>query len=162
MRIKTKLTYGIGILYAMIVLLGGLSLGYINKLNNETQRIYTNNNYSLYYCRNMLIVLDNVNTSKGALRVFMSNLQKQQKNLTEVNEEETTDKLAFHFEELKNKKGKQSLQKVRSDIYAIMNLNMNSIHQKSELYGIVFGVFQGLIPHTCSTEDLPIVEYWYH
>ncbi len=132
MRIKTKLTYGIGILFAMIVLLGGLSLGYINKLNNETQRIYTNNNYSLNYCRNMLIVLDNVNTSEGALRVFMSNLQKQQKNLTEVNEEETTDKLAFHFEELKNKKGNQSLQKVRSDIYAIMNLNMTSIYQKSE------------------------------
>ncbi|WP_321438845.1 ATP-binding protein [uncultured Bacteroides sp.] len=133
MKIKTKLTYGIGILFAMIVLLGALSLGYINKLNNETQKIYTNNNYSLNYCRNMLIVLDNVHTSKSALQVFMSNLQKQQKNLTEVNEKETTDKLSFHFEELRNKINEQNLQKVRSDIYDIMNLNMASIYHKSEL-----------------------------
>jgi Signal transduction histidine kinase len=133
MKIKTKLTYGIGILFAMIVLLGALSLGYINKLNNETQKIYTNNNYSLNYCRNMLLVLDNVHTSKSAFEVFMSNLQKQQKNLTEVNEKETTDRLTFHFEELKNKMNEQNLQKVRSDIYAIMNLNMASIYHKSEL-----------------------------
>ncbi|WP_321519334.1 ATP-binding protein [uncultured Bacteroides sp.] len=133
MKIKTKLTYGIGILFAMIVLLGALSLGYINKLNNETQKIYTNNNYSLNYCRNMLLVLDNVHTSKSAFQVFMSNLQKQQKNLTEVNEKETTDRLTFHFEELKNKMNEQNLQKVRSDIYAIMNLNMASIYHKSEL-----------------------------
>lgn len=133
MKIKTKLTYGLGILFAMIVLLGVLSLSYINKLNNETQKIYTNNNYSLNYCRNMLIVLDNVHSSKSAYQVFMSNLQKQQKNLTEVNEKETTDKLIFHFEELRNKMNEQNLQKVRSDIYAIMNLNMASIYHKSEL-----------------------------
>ena len=133
MKIKTKLTYGMGILFAMIVLLGALSLGYINKLNNETQKIYTNNNYSLNYCRNMLIVLDNVHTSKSALQVFMLNLQKQQRNLTEVNEKETTDKLSFHFEELRNKMNEPNLQKVRSDIYDIMNLNMASIYHKSEL-----------------------------
>jgi two-component system, NtrC family, sensor histidine kinase KinB len=133
MKIKTKLTYGLGILFAMIVLLGVLSLSYINKLNNETQKIYTNNNYSLSYCRNMLIVLDNVHSSKSAFQVFMSNLQKQQKNLTEVNEKETTDRLTFHFEEFKNKMNEQNLQKVRSDIYVIMNLNMASIYHKSEL-----------------------------
>ena len=97
MRIKTKLTYGIGMLFAMIVLLGILSLSYINKLNNETHKIYTNNNYSLDYCRNMLSVLDELNTSKRALQVFTSNLQMQQKNLTEVNEKETTYKLLVHL-----------------------------------------------------------------
>ncbi len=133
MKIKTKLTYGISMLFAMIVLLGILSLGYINKLNNETQKIYKNNNYSLNYCRNMLLVLDYVHTSKSAYQVFMNNLQKQQKNLTEVNEKETTDRLTFHFEELKNKYNEQNLQKVRSDIYTVMNLNMSSIHHKSEV-----------------------------
>jgi len=87
----------------------------------------------LDYCRNMLAVLDDVHTSKSALKVFMSNLQKQQKNLTEVNEKETTDKLTFHFEELKNKMDEQSLKKIRSDIYTIMNLNMASIYHKSEV-----------------------------
>ncbi len=133
MRIKTKLTYGIGMLFAMILLLGTLSLSYINKLNNETHKIYTNNNYSLDYCRNMLSVLDELNTSKRALRVFTSNLQMQQKNLTEVNEKETTDKLVVHFEEHRNKKTQQSLMEMRSDIYTIMTLNMASIYHKSEV-----------------------------
>jgi len=133
MKIKTKLTYGISMLFAMIVLLGILSLGYINKLNNETQKIYKNNNYSLNYCRNMLLVLDYVHTSKSAYQVFMTNLQKQQKNLTEVNEKETTDRLTFHFEELKNKYNEQNLQKVRADVYTVMNLNMSSIYHKSEI-----------------------------
>jgi len=131
MRIKTKLTYGIGMLFAMIVLLGILSLSYINKLNNETHKIYTNNNYSLDYCRNMLSVLDELNTSKKALQVFTSNLQMQQKNLTEVNEKETTYKLTVHFEKHRIKKDQQSLREMRSDIYTIMTLNMASIYHKS-------------------------------
>lgn len=133
MRIKTKLTYGIGMLFAMIVLLGILSLSYINKLNNETHKIYTNNNYSLDYCRNMLSVLDELNTSKRALQVFTSNLQMQQKNLTEVNEKETTYKLTVHFEKHRIKKDQQSLREIRSDIYTIMTLNMASIYHKSEV-----------------------------
>jgi signal transduction histidine kinase len=120
-------------LFAMIVLLGILSLSYINKLNNETHKIYTNNNYSLDYCRNMLSVLDELNTSKRALQVFTSNLQMQQKNLTEVNEKETTDKLIAHFEEHRNKKTQQSLREMRSDINTIMTLNMASIYHKSEV-----------------------------
>lgn len=133
MRIKTKLTYGIGILVAIIFLLGVLSLSYINKLNSETLRIYTNNNYSLNYCRNMLAVLDNVNTSKSAQEIFLSNLHKQQKNLTEVNEKETTDKLTFHFEKFLSKMDDQTLLQIRADIYTIMNLNMASIYHKSEV-----------------------------
>lgn len=117
----------------MIVLLGILSLSYINKLNNETHKIYTNNNYSLDYCRNMLSVLDELNTSKRALQIFTSNLQMQQKNLTEVNEKETTDKLAEHFEEHRIKKDQQTLREMRTDIYTIMTLNMASIYHKSEV-----------------------------
>lgn len=133
MRIKTKLTYGIGVLVAIIVLLGILSLNYINKLDNETRKIYTNNNYSLDYCRNMLSVLDNVDSNRNAKNTFLLNLHKQQKNVTEVNEKEYTDRLTFYFEKYLSKKDKKTLPQIRSDIYSIMSLNMASIYHKSEV-----------------------------
>ncbi len=133
MRIKTKLTYGIGILFTMILLLGMLSIYYTNKLSQDAQNIFTDNNNSLNYCRNMLIVLEDMSTSESALQAFTTNLKSQQKNVTETNEKEITDKLTFHFEEFKSKMNEPNIQKIRTDIYSIMNTNMNSISYKSEL-----------------------------
>ena len=39
LKIKTKLTYGIGLLFAMIVLLGGLSVKNIYRMSADTQNI---------------------------------------------------------------------------------------------------------------------------
>ena len=39
MKLKTKLTYGIGILFAMIVALGLLSVKYISNLSADTRNI---------------------------------------------------------------------------------------------------------------------------
>lgn len=133
MRIKTKLTYGIGTLFAMILLLGLLSIFYINRLSQDAQNIYTDNNNSLNYCRNMLTVIEDIHDSESALETFSSNLSKQQRNVTEENEKETTDNLTIHFEEFKKNKTSQSLQSIRSDIYTIMDLNMESINHKTTL-----------------------------
>lgn len=133
MRIKTKLTYGIGTLFAMILLLGLLSIFYINRLSQDAQNIYTDNNNSLNYCRNMLTVIEDIHESESALETFASNLNKQQHNVTEENEKEATDNLAIHFEEYKKKQNTQSLQSIRSDIYTVMDLNMESINHKTSL-----------------------------
>lgn len=133
MRIKTKLTYGIGMLFAMILLLGMLSIFYINRLSQDAQNIYTDNNNSLNYCRNMLTVIEDIHESQSALETFDSNLNKQQHNVTEVNEKEATDNLSIHFDEYKKSKSKESLQSVRSDIYTVMDLNMESINHKTNL-----------------------------
>ena len=90
MKIKTKLTSGIGLLFMIIVLLGVLAISYIDKLADD-------NYNSLDYAKGMLYALDNLETDREALNIFMENLEKQRLNITEINESEATDRLARHF-----------------------------------------------------------------
>ena len=41
MNIKTKLTYGIGLLFVLITLLGGLAIKNIHNVSDDTQNILT-------------------------------------------------------------------------------------------------------------------------
>jgi len=132
MKIKTKLTYGIGLLLVLMIISGIVSVGYINKLSNSMEDIYTKNNRSLDYSRNMLSALENVTTDKTAIHIFAENLKKQQDNITEVDEKEATETLTLHFNELMKEMNKGKIELLHSDIYKIMSLNMSSIHQKSE------------------------------
>lgn len=43
MKIKTKLTSGIGLLFMIIVLLGVLAISYIDKLADDTKNILSDN-----------------------------------------------------------------------------------------------------------------------
>lgn len=133
MKIKTKLTYGIGVLFAMIILLGALSIVNINKLNNDTQSIYNANNNSLDYSRNMLSALEYILTDKTAGQTFSLNLEKQKQNITEVDEKEATYKLAQHYEEFSHNRSDRNIQRLRQDLYEIMNINMASIYRKSAI-----------------------------
>ena len=54
LKIKTKLRYGIGLLFAMIVLLGGLSVKNISDMSADTRNILADNYNSLLYSRRML------------------------------------------------------------------------------------------------------------
>lgn len=90
MRIKTKLTYGIGVLFAIIVLLVALSVKYIDDMSAATRNILADNYQSLDYARGMLRVLEDVEAGKEALPVFADYLDKQQRNVTEVDEAEAT------------------------------------------------------------------------
>lgn len=133
MKIKTKLTYGIGILFAMIVLLGGLSVKYINDMSSATRNILADNYQSLDYAKQMLYALDNFTNDAASLNVFVENLRKQQNNITEVDEAEATAKLMLHFELLKQDTTGKIVQKLRQDLNEIMTVNMVSIDQKSDL-----------------------------
>ena len=97
MKIKTKLTSGIGLLFMIIVLLGVLAISYIDKLADDTKNILSDNYNSLDYAKGMLYALDNLETDREALNIFMENLEKQRLNITEINESEATDRLARHF-----------------------------------------------------------------
>ena len=55
LKIKTKLRYGIGLLFAMIVLLGGLSVKNISDMSADTRNILADNYNSLLYSRRMLM-----------------------------------------------------------------------------------------------------------
>lgn len=86
MKIKTKLTSGIGLLFMIIVLLGVLAISYIDKLADDTKNILSDNYNSLDYAKGMLYALDNLETDREALNIFMENLEKQRLNITEINE----------------------------------------------------------------------------
>ena len=62
MKIKTKLTSGIGLLFMIIVLLGVLAISYIDKLADDTKNILSDNYNSLDYAKGMLYALDNLET----------------------------------------------------------------------------------------------------
>ena len=59
MKIKTKLTLGVGLLFILIVLLSIVGIMNMRALKSDTENILTANYNSLLYSRNILSVLDN-------------------------------------------------------------------------------------------------------
>lgn len=134
MKIKTKLTFGVGLLFCLIMLLSGVSIWYINDLRKDTGNILMANYNTLEYSRNMLLALDEMNTEQRAVSAFEINLKKQLKNETEIGESDITLQISNLFSDLKINTENDSLKIIiRKDIAALMKLNMNAIVQKSHI-----------------------------
>lgn len=134
MKIKTKLTFGVGLLFCLIMLLSGVSIWYINDLRKDTGNILMANYNTLEYSRNMLLALDEMNTDQRAVSAFETNLKKQLKNETEIGESDITFQISDLFSDLKINTENDSLKIIiRKDIAALMKLNMNAIVQKSHI-----------------------------
>lgn len=134
MKIKTKLTFGVGLLFCLIMLLSGVSIWYINDLRKDTGNILMANYNTLEYSRNMLLALDEMNTEQRAVSAFETNLKKQLKNETEIGESDITFQISNLFSDLKINTENDSLKIIiRKDIAALMKLNMNAIVQKSHI-----------------------------
>ena len=102
MKIKTKLTFGVGSLFLMIFLLAALSGWYVNRLKKDTANILTANYNTLLYAKNMLLALEEIPVEKAAFNNFQINLDKQRKNVTEVGEQQTTNAIAKHVLKLRD------------------------------------------------------------
>lgn len=123
-RLKTKLSLGLNFLFVVIVLFGVLGLFYINRLSNDGRLVLKNNHESLVYCNRMLQSLEDLQTDKNAMAIFMENLKKQQANITEVGEKEATDDLTRNFNELlTNPSDSTNYSDIRRSIYKIQDLN---------------------------------------
>lgn len=133
MKLKTKLTFGIGVLFTMIVALGLLSVKYIDNLSADTRNILADNYKSLDYAKKMLYALENMQADTANMKVFVENLERQQSNITEIDEEDATAKLSRHFKMYRQDLSTANLQLLRQDLHDIMSLNMASIHRKSEV-----------------------------
>ena len=70
MNIKTKLTYGIGLLFVLITLLGGLAIKNIHNVSDDTQNILADNYNSLLYSRQMLESLDAIRENPNARKNY--------------------------------------------------------------------------------------------
>ena len=134
MKIKTKLTLSVGLLFFMIALLAAIGAKQVNSLASDSKNILQDNYNTLDYSRNMLKSLDELNSERNALQIFESNLKKQAENITEVGEAEYTNNLSTHFEQLKaNRFDTLAAEKIRRDINDIMKLNMDAIQRKSNI-----------------------------
>lgn len=136
MKIKTKLTLWVGLLFAMIALLTVLSAININKLSGDANNILADNYNTIDYCRQMLIALNKDIATPEGHEIFAENLQKQRATITEVGERQLTDKIAADFNRLVQSPEDSALwQIVHKDITDIMLLNMQAIQRKSQITG---------------------------
>lgn len=134
MKLKTKLTLGVGLLFLLIVLLSVIGSVYINKLKSDTEKILTANYNSLEFSKNMLLALDNISTdSTVAVADFQKNNKLQEKNLTEFGEKEATQNLNLHFSSYLKEPTSDKEKLIREDLARIMSLNMKGIERKSDI-----------------------------
>lgn len=134
MKIKTKLTFGVGLLFLLIILLALVSGWFVNSLKKDTNNILTANYFSLQFSRNMILALEDISKDSSAVANFQLNLEKQKKNVTEIGEAEATKTIVEHFESLKINPADSTLSSLlRKDIAEVMRLNMQAIERKSNL-----------------------------
>ena len=132
MKIKTKLTLGVGLLFLLIILLSVVGAKYINELKTDTENILVANYNSLEYSRNMLSALED-GTEKAFLK-FENNLKNQEKNVTEIGEPEITSEIRSSFDTFNLNTSDSSLEgAIRKDIFRLMDMNMQAIQRKSEV-----------------------------
>src|SRR5690242_182619 len=126
MRLKTKLSLGLGFLFFVILTFGALSLYYINRLSNDAEKILKNNHESLVYSNNMLRALEDIPQKADAFKTFDENLRKQEANITEPGEKEATQDLRKNFNELlANPKDSSNYPQLREGIHIINALNQD-------------------------------------
>lgn len=132
MKIKTKLTLGVGLLFLLIILLSAVGAWYINALKSDTENILVANYNSLEYSRFMLSSLEE--QSPKSISTFEDNLAKQEANLTENGEGTITTAIRDLYNRYKvNPSDSTLLPQIRHGIYKIMDLNMQGIKRKSEV-----------------------------
>ena len=131
MKIKTKLTLGVGLLFLLIILLSLVGVRNINALKKDTEYILVANYNSVEYARYMLSSLEE-NTTES-LKVFEEHLHKQEINITEIGERAITEQVRNNFDDYKKNTSDSALRSsIRKDIFTLMDLNMQAIQRKSE------------------------------
>jgi PAS domain S-box-containing protein len=133
-RLKTKLSLGLGFLFLVILTFGILSLYYINRLSGDANRILKNNYESLVYSNNMLKALEDIPTDTNAFTEFNANLQNQEANVTEPGEKDATGSLRKNYKELlANPADPSNYAQLRESIRIINDLNQESILKKNAI-----------------------------
>jgi len=135
MRIKTKLSLGVGFLFAMILLLAVVATRQISKLSADADRVLESNYNSLVYAHNMLRSLNGSLSGEG-LNVFRQNMELQSNNITEPGEREISISLEEKFLLLQQGMVSDSVKNLlRTDLDRIVQMNLDSIAKKNAIAG---------------------------
>ncbi len=133
--IKNKIRVGTLFLFFLLILSGGLSIYYLTKLKEDSKNILKDNYVSLDCCHKMQRQLDSVSLRyPSAIMKFDHYLKKQENNITEPGERETTQKLGESFNLLVNgDTSKANYTRLKLYIQTILALNMQAIEKKNML-----------------------------
>jgi len=144
-RIKTKLSLGLGFLFAVIVLLTAAGLYSLNRLSNDAQAVLQDNYLSLELADHMRKGLDDFKTNltegdpvetvkQDFVAAFAKKLVQQENNVTEAGENDLTDNLREQFELLKRDSALSASREmnIRTLLHQIGDLNMAAIIRKNE------------------------------
>lgn len=127
---------GVGLLLALILLLAVIGITQIMSLANASEQVLVANYNSLDYSRNMLKILDEIPVERNALEKFEHHLAEQEKNITEAGENEMTESLRSHFNQLTaSPQDSFLLKRIREDLNGIMKINLDAISRKSKIAG---------------------------
>jgi PAS domain S-box-containing protein len=132
MRLKTKLSLGIGFLFISILISGILGIMSIHVMKNDARLILEDNYETLVYSNNMLKLLDSLLEDSTDIQLFEKNLRQQEMNITEPGEAAATAAVREMFEQLKHSPGNDSLRSlIRQKLYLINTANQQAILRKN-------------------------------
>jgi len=132
MKIKTKLNLGIGLLFILIILLAVFSINQIKLLSSASENIIKDNKETIEFTRNMLKALSEIDKNADALNTFEKYLIYQQSNITELGENELTEKLSKGFVLLRmNPYDEGTVTDIQNTLFEIMAINLNAIEYKN-------------------------------
>lgn len=135
LRIKTKLSLGLGFLFAVIILLGCVGIFYTHAIAKESKEILKDNYESIQYAKVMMQAIDDIEKDTTQfLKKFEINLKLQQQNVTEIGEKEYTEEVTTQFDRIK-KNGiiHSDIKQLKNTLYKITDLNMQAILRKNNL-----------------------------
>jgi NtrC-family two-component system sensor histidine kinase KinB len=135
MKIKSKLTIALIMLFGAILSVIGLSIFYLKELSADAKNILKDNYESLEYTKQIIASSDSlIVDSIGALALIERNLLLQEKNVTEPGEQELTLQLRKAYEKTQNNRiSSADVVEVRRLCLALQEINMKAIVTKNDI-----------------------------
>lgn len=131
--IKSKITFGIGALFVLLLTISTVSFIFINQLSHRTENLLTANYKTIQYCNQMMHAINAVSLDSTALLAFEKNLQLQENNITEPGERPATQKLRTYFELIKkDAEDSTVIDSINRQLYDIALLNQHALEQKNQ------------------------------
>lgn len=139
MNIKTKLRWGFGFLFIIVMLFGIMGIYYIGKISDSSKIILKDNYESLSYISAMEEILDNhdLPLSEDAGRKLNYFFRKELDNITEPGEKREVLALGGHLSSVRSEQGdkvraNKDLRIIRTHLRTISKLNLMAIVKKNE------------------------------
>lgn len=133
LKLKTKVALGVGFLFALLLLVGGVGFYYFNKISLESRDVLKDNNKSVDYGRKMLDALNTWEKERNTARkIFEENLAAQKKNVTEKGESDVTTALQKDYTAFLQHDDSMPLQlALQKNISRIIQINLDAINEKN-------------------------------